>query len=177
LRRLWINLHLYTAAFLAPMLILVATSGGLYLIGVKGTVEKTPVATTAEQNIDPTSETLEADVRQFLAGLDPDFNFEYLKQSGDTLVTRPTSRTNYEINTSPLKVSRVEPDLQKHMIELHKGHGPLMFKTFQKVLAVGLLFIVLSGLWLGLSSTGLLVPTLAASGLGLVVFVLLAMVA
>jgi len=177
LRRLWINLHLYTAAFLAPMLILVATSGGLYLLGIKGTVEKMPVETMAAHSIDPGSETLESDVRQLLTSLGLEHDFEYLKQSGGTLVTRPTSRIHYEMQTSPLKVTRIEPDLQKRMIELHKGHGPLMFKTFQKVLAVGLLFIVLSGLWLGLSSAGLRIKTLAASGLGLTVFALLVLVA
>ena len=37
-RKLLITLHLYLSAFFAPAVILVAVSGGLYLLGVKGNV-------------------------------------------------------------------------------------------------------------------------------------------
>ena len=43
MRNFWISLHLYAAAFLAPLLLFVAISGGLYLVGIKGTVTSTPV--------------------------------------------------------------------------------------------------------------------------------------
>ena len=35
-----IKLHLFVAAFFAPILLMVAVSGGLYLIGSKGTTER-----------------------------------------------------------------------------------------------------------------------------------------
>ena len=179
MRSLWINLHLYAAAFMAPALLLVAISGGLYLIGVKGKVVNTSVEVPAGPTLDRESETLEADVRELLSSTGIDHEFEYLKVSGNSLITRPTSRVHYELTVlnDSTTVSRHEPDLQKMMIELHKGHGPLMFKTFQKVLAVGLLFIVLSGLWLGLSSSGLRMRTLATSAAGTVVFFVLVLLA
>jgi hypothetical protein len=59
------------------------------------------------------------------------------------------------------------------MMELHMGHGPTSFKTFQKFFAVGMLFIILSGLWLGLSSARLRRNTGMAAGTGLAVFLLL----
>ncbi len=59
------------------------------------------------------------------------------------------------------------PDLQKRLIELHKGHGPLWFKDFREILVVGVLFIVFSGLRLGLSSAALRTDTIATSGVGL----------
>lgn len=55
------------------------------------------------------------------------------------MITKPTSTTWYEVNTSDLQpvVTRNEPDLVKQLVELHKGHGPLPFKDLQKVMAVG----------------------------------------
>ena len=47
MRNLWINLHLYLAAFLAPGLLVMAISGGLYLIGITGTLSSTPVSVPA----------------------------------------------------------------------------------------------------------------------------------
>ena len=55
------------------------------------------------------------------------------------------------------------------------GHGPVAYKTYQKIFAAGMLFIILSGLWAGLSSTKLRGPTAAVAGGGLLVFALLAM--
>jgi hypothetical protein len=74
-----------------------------------------------------------------------------------------------------LVVSYNEPSIQSKLIELHKGHGPGIFKTFQKVIAVGLLFVVLSGFWLGVSALGLRRTTLIATGSGAVLFGLLAL--
>ena len=44
-RALLIKLHLYCSAFSLRRIVLVAVSGGLYLIGIKGTNEQTPVGT------------------------------------------------------------------------------------------------------------------------------------
>ena len=45
-------------------------------------------------SLDLDSATLEEDVRRLLAGQGIDHRFEYLKVSGNTLTTRPTSRVN-----------------------------------------------------------------------------------
>ncbi len=177
-RKLWINIHLYLAAFFAPMLLLVAVSGGLYLIGEKGNVEKEAIALPADTQLDPNSKALKPQIEQLLSAAGIDHSFEYVKVKGNTLFTRPTSRTHYQFNISDagVRATRNEPDLQGSMIELHKGHGPTLFKTLQKALAVGLLIIVLSGLWLGLTSAGLRLTTSLVTGLGLVAFILAAAV-
>ncbi len=38
MRSLWVKVHLYVAAFFLPMLLVMATSGGLYLLGVTGSI-------------------------------------------------------------------------------------------------------------------------------------------
>ncbi|MDG2441878.1 MAG: hypothetical protein P8M13_01330, partial [Luminiphilus sp.] len=65
------------------------------------------------------------------------------------------------------------PSLQKRMIELHMGHGPAAYKIYQQFFAAGMLFVMLSGLWLGLSSDRLRKTTLITSSSGLLLFAVL----
>ncbi|MBT3644396.1 MAG: hypothetical protein HN530_06300 [Gammaproteobacteria bacterium] len=172
-----IKLHLFVAAFFAPILLMVAVSGGLYLIGSKGNTERITLKVPETVVFDDDAVDLEAEVSSLLQQLSQPADFEYLKTSGKTLITRPTSRTGFEISHTDngLSVVEVRPDWIKTIVELHKGHGPTLFKTFQKVMAVGLLFIVLSGLWLGLTAKGLRKSTLLTSAAGAVIFLLLAL--
>ncbi|MDP5072253.1 MAG: hypothetical protein NWQ45_15250, partial [Congregibacter sp.] len=43
-RSLFISIHLYLSSFFAAVVVLVAFSGGMYLLGVKGSLETTEVA-------------------------------------------------------------------------------------------------------------------------------------
>ncbi|MCX2981598.1 hypothetical protein EYC98_12065 [Halieaceae bacterium IMCC14734] len=177
-RKLLITLHLYLSAFFAPAVILVALSGGLYLLGIKGTVAVEPVYSgpAVAFAIDANSPTLKQDVKVLLstAGVN-DFEFDYVKVKGNTLYTRPTSAEHYQFKLSAdaVEVIHAIPSLQNRMIELHKGHGPTAFKTFQKAFAVGLLLVILSGLWLGISAARLRPKTLLSTGAGTLLFVLL----
>jgi len=175
-RLLWVKAHLFAASFFAPALLAMAVSGGLYLVGIKGNITQTtvPIPTNIQLNLQ--SKTLEDDVSTLLTNLGIDYNFEYLKQSGNVLYTRPTSKTHYEIKVTDdaVSIARNEPDLLKSLVELHKGHGPGLFKDFQKAMAIGLLFVLLSGTWLGLSSAGLRASTLATVAGGISVFAVLA---
>ncbi len=161
-RALFLTIHMYLAAFFAPFIFLVSISGGLYLVGVKGSLQEEPVFQTADIGIDAKSSTLKADVDALLntAGIS-DYEYEYVKVKGSTLYTRPTSRTHYIIKLGDeVEVIKAQPSLQNALMELHKGHGPTTFKTFQKFFAMGLFFIVASGLWLGLSAAHLRKRTL-----------------
>ena len=79
-RKLLISLHLYLAAFFAPAIILVAISGGLYLIGEKGSVVKEKIYEGSHPELSASSSTIKADVSALLktAGVS-DYNFEYVK--------------------------------------------------------------------------------------------------
>ena len=105
------------------------------------------------------------------------FEFDHVKQKGSHLITRPTTTPFYTLDVSgnEVVVQYNEPSLQKKMIELHMGHGPVAYKTYQKVYAAGMLFIILSVLRAGLSSAKLRRPTALVAGGGLLVFALLAM--
>jgi hypothetical protein len=105
------------------------------------------------------------------AGIE-DFGFSYVITRGDTLYTRPTSRLYYglKVDGDSITVTRNEPSFVKKLQELHFGHGPSLYREFQKVFAAGMVFIILSGLWLGLSSPRLRRNTLISVGAGVVVF-------
>ena len=175
-RKILINIHMYLAAFFAPAVLLVATSGGLYLAGVKGKVEQNSIYSSSNATIDSSSISLHADVAALLidAGVES-YSYEYVKVSGENLYTRPTSSDHYiiRLNDGGVEVIHARPSLQSRMIELHKGHGPSAFKTFQKIFAGGLLIIILSGLWLGISAARLRRSTLLTATAGAVVFALL----
>ncbi|MDA0272055.1 MAG: hypothetical protein O3C68_02230 [Proteobacteria bacterium] len=179
MRRLWIKVHLYVAAFFLPILLAMASSGGLYLLGIKGSVDSTTVTLSTNQVLSADSGTLDDDVRELLSSNGIDFEFEYIKVSGSTFITRPTSADYYEITTDEngAQATLNRPDLIKTLVELHKGHGPLLFKDLQKLMALGLLIILLSGFWLGASSPTLRVPTLLTGAAGLLVFLALGFMA
>ena len=172
MRSLWIKIHLYVAAFFLPMLLAMAVSGGLYLLGVKGSVDSTPVSLSATKALFADSRTLDRDVRELLNANGIAHDFEYIKVSGSKVITRPTSTNYYEfiIHEGEAQATLNRPDLIKSLVELHKGHGPLFFKDLQKLMALGLLIVLLSGFWLGASSAGLRVPTLLTTLAGLLVF-------
>ena len=176
-RKLLISLHLYLAAFFAPAIILVAISGGLYLIGEKGSVVTEKIYEGSHPELSASSSTIKADVSALLttAGVS-EYDFEYVKAGGNTFYTRPTSRDHYIIrlkDEGSLSVELAQPNFQAAIIELHKGHGPGAFKTFQKVLAAGLFLIVISGLWLGISAPSLRTKSLATTVAGGVILLVL----
>lgn len=177
MRKKILSLHLLLASFMAPAFILVAISGGLYLVGIKGSVIEADVAVSNQLSLDLNSPQLEQDVRSLIRDLDLKTNFEYLKIRGSTLTTRPTSRDYLQLKMTDdgLQIKHISPDLQSSLMELHKGHGPVLFKTYQKLVAVSLIFVMLSGLWMGLSNRMMRKKTLTAAMLGLATFVILAL--
>ena len=93
LRKLLVLFHLFAAGFMAPAFLLVAVTGGAYLLGQKGQETKVTLKLPASTAIDLKSPTVEDDIRKLLASANIDHDFEYLKNRGTTAQTRPTSRT------------------------------------------------------------------------------------
>lgn len=173
-RNLLVTIHLYLATFLAPVILMIVISGGLYLFGFKGSVEKEIIYSgPAVFQID--SDNLDSEIAKFLEANNQDPDFEYLRKSSSSIVTRPTSRNYYEFKFSKeqLEVSLEKPDLIKTVVELHKGHGPGWFKTFQKFAAIGLTFILLSGLWIAMMTPPLRRMAITLTSAGIVVWLAL----
>ena len=175
-RKTLMKIHLYIAAFFTPMLLIMAVSGGLYLAGFEGEMKKgepvlIPGAALIQEG-DAKADELRAILEQ--AGLDS--NFAYIRERGAMMQSRSTSRDFYEVKTLPagLEITPVSPDLVAALMELHKGHGPRIFRTMEIVLSVGLVLILLTGLILGIQSPLFKIRTVAITGTGIFVAVILA---
>jgi hypothetical protein len=165
-------LHLIIASLITPMVLLVSISGGLYLSGYKGAVTSVDVDLPVGAQLDFESKDLEGNVRRLIKSAGIEHDFEYLKVSNNAIQTRPTSRVYLEFQQrDSLTLTAQTPNLQKTLIELHKGHGPTLFKLYQKFCAVGLILILLSGVYMGLASRGLRTKTLISLLLGLGLFI------
>lgn len=173
IRNIMILFHLIGAGLMAPAFLLVALSGGLYLTGNKGEFTSVPVPLPEAVSLNFESPTLEADVRQLLneTGLDQDF--EYIRNRGSVIQLRPTSRSHYQFKQTPdgLTATRETPNIVAAMMELHKGHGPELFKLYQKFVALFLFFVVFGGVVVGLLAKKYRVKTIASLAVGTIAFV------
>ncbi len=176
LRKTLVNLHLLFAGFLTPAFLLLAITGGNYLLGNKGSYEKTPIELAAGSTLDFKSATIQSDVQNLLRANNIDYSFEYVKDRGSRIQLRPTSKKFIELSQTNegLKAQWVKPNLQAGLMELHKGHGPKLFKLYQKFVALGLIGVVLGGFFVGILAPAYRRKTLMATGLGAVLFVILA---
>lgn len=180
LRQLLITLHLLFAGFMAPAFVLLAVSGGLYLLGNKGQTTSQAIELPAAAVLDFKSKTLDADVRALLADADITHRFEYVKTRGnDTIHLRPTSRPYIEMKQTEdgLSAALISPNLQKSMMELHSGHGPKLFKLYQKLVALALLFVVFGGVIVGLLARNYRRKTIMSLAVGTTLFFVVALLA
>ena len=175
LRRLLISVHLYIAAFMAPALLLMGMTGGMHLAGVNEEMTRAEISLPAEANLNFQSETLDEDIRALLKTAGIDHRFEYARARGDMVQLRPTSRTFLEIAQTPqgLKAARVQPNLMAALMELHKGHGPRLFRTYGILIGLALTLAVLGGILVGLLAPAYRRTTIIATGLVLIPFILI----
>lgn len=173
IRRLLITIHLYAAGFLAPLFLLVGFTGAAYIAGVEPKAVETPIDLPATLQIDPTSPSLDDDVSTILVGAGIDPGFDYLQTWDGGIQTRPTSRTYVEFDLSgdAPKATKFQPDFYYSLLEMHKGHGPEIFRIYQIIAGTGLLIVVIGGVAVGLIAPAYRRDTLIASALGLVAFV------
>lgn len=177
-RNFLILCHLLLAGLLAPLFILVAITGGLYLYGNKGETVETALTIPAGTVIVADAPDVEDTVRSILAANDLDSDFEYLRTGSGSITTRPTSTdfVSFSEVDGVWSATLNEPNLQYRMMELHKGHGPQAFKIYQMIAAIALFLIVIGGLAVGLLAPAYRGKTIASAAVGTLAFILLAWV-
>tara|TARA_R110001606_G_scaffold8862_2_gene38903 strand:- start:4691 stop:5245 length:555 start_codon:yes stop_codon:yes gene_type:complete len=174
-RNLLILAHLFLAAFLAPSFLMVGITGALKLAGVDPAIEDIPIELPAGTQLDPDSPTLKQDIGAILAAQNIHLDIESVRSRDGNMTTRPTSRTFARINQTPdgLKASLHKPGFQYAMMELHKGHGPALFKTYQLIAGIALFLVILGGLVVGLMAKPYRRKTLVSLMLGTIAFLAL----
>ncbi len=178
IRKLLILIHLFAASFMAPAFGLVAITGGLHMVGGGEKVQTTQVTLPAGAMLDFNSPTLDADVRALFEQANIDVDFGYIKARGAAKIqTRPTSRTYAEISQTPngLTATVNTPNFQKAMMEIHKGHGPKILRSYHKLVALALFLVILGGFMVGILARAYRVKTLLALGLGTLLYIAMIM--
>jgi hypothetical protein len=172
-RKLLINCHLYMAALFAPVLLIMGFTGGMYLLGYKGSLEEKLVFQIAADKVNFQQDNKAATVEQLLQMAQIEHSFDSVVGGGRSLMTRPSSTRHYQFKLEDDRVIVLErnPSVLRALIELHKGHGPELFVWMQKIMALALLLILLSGLLLGYLSPVLRRKTLLTSAIGVAAFI------
>lgn len=154
LRRILVSIHLYAAAILAPAFLLVAITGGLYFADIEGEMVETPIVIPAGTTFNTKSPTFEADVKAFLERQKLPADFDYIRSRGDAFTTRPTSRSHvtFEQKDGVLTAKKVSPTPMAALLEIHKGHGPALYRTYGILVGLMLFIVVIGGVLVGLLS-------------------------
>lgn len=158
-----IKIHLYLSAFFAPLILLMAFSGTAYLNGFKGSMPQTAI-----KEVESVEVVNEDFIKEQLKLIDANYTFEYIKESGQKTITRPTTREYYQFtkNGSNVQIHKITPDLVARLMEAHKGHGPGLFKLIEKIFGFSLMLILISGIWLALAVKRDFKITLMLMGIG-----------
>ncbi len=177
-RQTLINIHLYLAAFFAPALLVMGFSGGMYLLGYKGEFKERRVLELSAEQIEFQQEDKVATVKAILQKAQVEHSFETVVGGGNNLLTRPSSKQHFlfQLEDGTITIIERRPDLMRALVELHKGHGPSIFKVYQEFMAGALIVILLSGLLLGILSPVLRRKTTIIASTGALGFIAFAMV-
>lgn len=162
-RKKIIYVHLILTAFFLPFLLLMPTTGALYIWGFQGDQTKQEVFRITE----PVPEDAKAQEDFFRRHLEQQgfkADFEYIRSNKTDFTLRPTSRDHFVASRDgeELVVYQMKPTLLRRLIELHKGHGPTFMRTFQSIFGVFLVMITFTGLWLAVTVPAYRKPTLLA---------------
>lgn len=183
MNRKWIiQLHLILASLFMPFLLLMPITGILYLLGEKGSEEKTLIGSVElkPEQLSSLNGDLSLAVplfKVFFEEQNINYDFESIKKlSAQEFNFRPSTREYYNLkitsNNSTATLTRVNPDLLKKLIEVHKGHGPQALKIFEIAFGIGLLLTTISGLWLAWTIKAYRTATLGSFAVGSLIIVL-----
>lgn len=170
----WIKIHLYLSGVSLIFMALMSMSGANHLL-LDNESETTKTIKTIALQTETTKSQLESIFKKELTELSPDYNYDYIKGSDKSLMTRPTTRSYYTIKVkgNEANIQMHEPSLIKSLMELHKGHGPRSSRAVLGVLGIIVIGSILSGLWLGLSSPAFRKTTILTVVSGLSIYMLL----
>jgi hypothetical protein len=178
-----IRLHAMLAACFLPVGVMFLVTGGLYTVGIKGSYREEKIAIAVPEPLVPDMAMLTAVAQRELTARQltlptgsariktssPYFELEWTGANRDVLV---------QSTDDPLQARLVlkETTPYRRFVQLHKAKGSWAFKSFAVVWAAGLLALFISGTALAWSRADMRFVTMAAGLLGLLAFVLLALV-
>lgn len=150
-RKYLVYTHIVLSSFYLPFLSVVALSGGLHLLGIKGQQVRTEIFKIYTEMPESIEEVEDVFVKIFKEnGID--YKFEYIVKRNEDYIFRPTTREHYIAQwTNQSKyysIFKVEPNWVSKLMELHKGHGSTWSRGYRAGLGFALLAISITGVLL-----------------------------
>ncbi|MDP7319584.1 MAG: PepSY domain-containing protein [Bacteriovoracaceae bacterium] len=166
-----IKIHLYFSGLTLIFMSLMALSGSLhFLIGDEAEDKALIKSINVTQQINK-NKLKDLFIKE-LTQIDSTYQYDYIKGSKSSLMSRPTTRTYYTIHlqNTKAKIHKHEPSLRKTLMELHKGHGARVTRFILGILGIAAIGAALSGLWLGLSSKAFRKITILTTVSGIIIY-------
>ncbi len=177
-RLVLMKLHVLIAVFILPIAIMFFVTGAFYTWGIKGgyetTVQKLNLKIALHEDLNSLVNVVEEELNKQQISLPTgkakikkigqSFQLEWTGSSKD-IILEPTSAPLI----AQLKIKNT--GWHRHFVQLHKAKGGVAFKVYATVLAVGLLFLLISGFIMAWQLPRLRKMTLISTMLGLIFFV------
>lgn len=172
-----IRWHMLTAAFLFPAILLFLATGALYTWGVKGDYASNEyaVALTAPLTKDKAALQNVATAELARREIAPPTGEASIKSIGNAFQLEWTgTRRDVLLDTTDdamvAKLTVKDTGWHRWLVQMHKAKGGAAFKIYAVILALGLLFLVVSGLLMAWRVRAMKRPAILASAAGLVAF-------
>lgn len=151
-RNTLMRVHMLLAAFVLPVAIMFLVTGGLYTWGQKGSYVTETVELPLAQPIAGDEALLTGLVTQLLSdrGLQPPSGGAKIKKA-DTSFLFEWTGADIDIELEPTadpfvaKLKIKDTTWYRHLVQLHKAKGGILFKYLAAFFAVSLLVILISG--------------------------------
>ncbi|HSG10981.1 MAG TPA: hypothetical protein VLB10_04445 [Gammaproteobacteria bacterium] len=151
-RNTLMRVHMLLAAFVLPVAIMFLVTGGLYTWGQKGSYVTETVELPLAQPIAGDEALLTGLVTQLLSdrGLQPPSGGAKIKKAGTSFLFEWTG-ADIDIELEPTadpfvaKLKIKDTTWYRHLVQLHKAKGGILFKYLAAFFAVSLLVILISG--------------------------------
>ncbi len=177
-RPVLMKVHVLIAIFIMPVAIMFFVTGAFYTWGIKGEYEttiqelhlKTPLQEELSYLVNMVEEELNKQEVSLPMGkakikkIGKSFQLEWTGSSKD-VVLEPT------LNPLIAQLKIKKTGWHRHFVQLHKSKGGIAFKVYATILAVGLLFLLMSGSIMAWQLPRLRKMTLTSTILGLIFFV------
>lgn len=178
MHRLLVRWHMLVAAFLFPAILLFLLTGALYTWGVKGDYVSRDYQIALTAPLTDDQDALQAITAKALAerGIAVPTGQPSVRKTGDS-VQFDWSGSNRDVSLVPgddatsAKLTVKDTDWHRYFVQLHKAKGGTAFKVYAAVVALGLFFLVTSGLIVALRVPNMRRGAIAGSVVGLIAFV------
>ncbi len=179
-RTVLIKLHVVLAAFMLPAFFMFLVTGALYTWEVKGEYQVQKIELDLVTALPSDQQALANMIEQQLQirQIDVPSGKQSLKEVGGAYQLEWTGANRDVLlapTADPLKATLTVKNTTwyRHLVQLHKAKGGVVFKVYAALMALSLLLLLLSGVLMALQMPKLRTLTLGTIGAGVLAFALM----